>query len=622
MIRKLLSAVICGLGFVAAIPSHAIDVTPNVNALEMATAFTTGGGTGLTVVSATLSGHNVEGVGVSSGTYSNASGTYGIGAGVILSTGNVNDYADGPNNDVDHTAFFGVEATPEQQALLFPISGIDYHYDVTELTVEFTTSTGEVFFNVVFGSEEFDEFYGTPFIDAFGLYVDGANIAYYNGDYININHPSMRFRAGTELDGVLPGTGGPMRFEATGLDTSQTHILKFIIADSGDDILDSTVYLSALGGTKPPEPSLKPGLLPISDVNSDGVADIAVFREAPIRAEVRSGQNGALLRTIEFLSPSMWALAAEPLPDCDGNGVAEIAVLGERKTDGRAVVEIRNVTGVEAPRHVWFAAGHTPLGLAVIGSDADNNGVAELAVLSIRNSDARAMVEVKNAFGPTSPNSIWMGSGLTPSKIEIVEDADGNGIPEVAVLSTRNSDGRIVVEIKNAVGATNPNSVWFMAGNTAIDLTVVGDKDANSVPEVAVLSSRNSDGRNVVEIKNAAGATMPTTVWFMAGHTASAVEGVADADGNSVPEVAVLSERNSDGRIVVEVKNAAGATNPNPLWYSAGYSAGGLAILPDTDNNGIGESAVLLIRDGDGRILVESRNASGPMATNYYWFSP
>jgi len=231
-------------------------------------------------------------------------------------------------------------------------------------------------------------------------------------------------------------------------------------------------------------------------------------------------------------------------------------------------------------------------------------------------------VEVKNAYGPTGPTSIWMGSGLTPSDIEIVEDADGNGVPEVAVLSTRNSDGRIVVDVKNAFGATNPTSVWFMAGNTAIDLAVVGDKDANSVPELAVLSSRNSDGRNVVEIKNAAGATASTAAWFMAGHTALAVEGLEDADGNSVPEVAVLSERDGDGRVVVEVKNAAGATNPRQLWYPAGFAALDLAVLSDVDSNGIDEAAVLLIRNSDGRIVVQRRNAAGTQAPVDYWFSP
>ena len=35
----------------------------------------------------------------------------------------------------------------------------------------------------------------------------------------------------------------------------------------------------------------------------------------------------------------------------------------------------------------------------------------------------------------------------------------------------------------------------------------------------------------------------------------------------------MLTTRDSDGRILIEVKNAFGATNPNPVWYSASFAA-------------------------------------------------
>jgi len=64
----------------------------------------------------------------------------------------------------------------------------------------------------------------------------------------------------------------------------------------------------------------------------------------------------------------------------DGNGVAEVAVLAARRSDDRGVVEIRNVSGPQAVRQIWFAAGQTPLAFAAIDDDADNNGMAEIAV--------------------------------------------------------------------------------------------------------------------------------------------------------------------------------------------------------------------------------------------------
>lgn len=236
----------------AALPAQAIVVTTDTSAASVAAALTATGSGGLTVVGTpTLSGHAT-----SSATYTNASGTYGIGSGIVLSTGNVSHYSDDPNRFADNTTEYGVGATAAQEVLLDPITGGTFdHFDATQLDIDFTTSTGSVFFNVVFGSDEFPEFVGTPFIDAFGLHLNGVNIADYLGDPININHPAVTSRAGTELDGVLPGSGAPMLFSATGLDTSLTHTLTVIIADSGDDRYDSTAYISNLGDVAPPPPS-------------------------------------------------------------------------------------------------------------------------------------------------------------------------------------------------------------------------------------------------------------------------------------------------------------------------------------------------------------------------------
>ena len=402
------------------------------------------------------------------------------------------------------------------------------------------------------------------------------------------------------------------KFGATGLDND---------GDGAYDGADSDCSPAA-------EPFTKTVALP--DINSNGNADLALIRSGSVVAEIRDGQAGALLNTLYFFGAGFTPVTGVALSDADGNGVSELAVLATRDSDSRMVVEIRNVSGTAAARQIWFEAGHSPVAMTAIDADADGNTIPELAVLSTRNSDMRVLVEIKNAFGATNPNALWPEPGLIPgdpgaytaSDIDVVPDADSNGVPEVAVLLTRNSDSRIVVDIKNAAGTINSHDVWFMAGNTAIDLTVVADKDANNIPEVAVLSSRDSDGRNVVQIKNAAGDTLSSNVWFAPGQTAKQVGAVSDADNNGVPEVAVGSVRDSDSRILVEVKNATGAANTNSIWYSSGFTAQGMAILNDADNNSINEIAVLMVRDSDSRILVQGRNAAGSVTPIDYWFSP
>lgn len=254
--RRVMVVLTCLTGALFSTLGHAISVTQNTNALDLAAAVTSG--SGVTVTGATLSGHTQTVLGaVSSGTFTNASGTYGIGPGIMLSTGNVSDYGDGPNTDGGFSTVYGplgslgVPATPAQEALLDPITGGTFdHFDVTQLDLTFNSTTGSVFFTVVFGSEEYQEFVGSNFVDGYGFYLNGVNIAQVGGQPVNINHPAMMALSGTELDGILAPGGNPvLLFSGPALPNGNT--LTFIAADTSDAILDSAVYISSLSGVNP-----------------------------------------------------------------------------------------------------------------------------------------------------------------------------------------------------------------------------------------------------------------------------------------------------------------------------------------------------------------------------------
>jgi MYXO-CTERM domain-containing protein len=265
--KKRLGAALAAASLMAAGSASAIIITPTLDATTLGNALLGGGGAGidLTSVTVSVSGQSQTVPGgptfVSAGTYTNDDNTYGIGPGVVISSGDVNDYNTGPNTSDSTTTAYGVAASPAQEALLDPITGgsLD-HNDVTQIDITFDMLEGfdTVFFNVTFGSEEYDEFVGSSFIDAFGLYVNDVNIAQVNGDPVNIDHPDMLFLGGTELDGILGGSQGAFgpyvhTFSQVVGDGSTGNTLTFIIADSGDSSLDSTAYISQLGGSEPPK---------------------------------------------------------------------------------------------------------------------------------------------------------------------------------------------------------------------------------------------------------------------------------------------------------------------------------------------------------------------------------
>jgi len=247
----------------------AITVSRTDVASEIQAALLQAGGAGInlaTVTTTIVSSHTLGDGSISVGTYTNGTGTYGIGPGVIISTGDVGNYSDGPSN-IDQegisTEFFA-NATPGQELLLDPITGgAGNHFDATQIDITFDMDPGvnAITFDIVFGSEEFPEFFGSEFFDGFGLFVNGTNIAFVDGTPVDSNHPFMGTADGTQLNGLL-GSGntgstdnvpmpaiGPLvhSFVADVNPTGNT--LTIIIADFADDDFDSTAFISQLGGT-------------------------------------------------------------------------------------------------------------------------------------------------------------------------------------------------------------------------------------------------------------------------------------------------------------------------------------------------------------------------------------
>ncbi len=265
---------------------------------------------GVTVTSAVLSGGmNDVGLSAQAGTYTNHSGTYGLpsAGGVVFSTGDVNNYEDGPNNSpgdgdgesagngsdngnelecpscfepqggqqvlvnsgtntsvptntLDNDGAFGNNpATDEQNALLTQITGQEEHFDPIELSITFDVddSVSVISFVGAFGSEEFPDWVNTEFVDGFGMFLNGVNLAraeVSDGStdgapaLININHPDFAPVEGTELNGMLAPNGIPiLQFDIPVEPGSTGNTFTLLLADASDSVLDTTIFLSSFG---------------------------------------------------------------------------------------------------------------------------------------------------------------------------------------------------------------------------------------------------------------------------------------------------------------------------------------------------------------------------------------
>lgn len=261
-----------GLGLVTA-PAHAVNITTTSDANVLVNSIL---GSGITVSNVTYNG-----AAVASGTFTDGlSSGIGIDTGIILTSGDAS-LAPGPNTQDGATAKNGLPGDADLNSL---IPGLNT-FDASSLQFDFTSATGDFFFNYVFASEEYNEYVNSSYNDVFGFFLDGVNIALLPGTTtpVSINNVNGGNPLGTNAQNPQffinndPSDGGPffnLQYDgftkvftasAKGLSAGK-HTLKLAIADGGDSAYDSAVFIqggtfSSVPTTSVPEPTTILGIL-------------------------------------------------------------------------------------------------------------------------------------------------------------------------------------------------------------------------------------------------------------------------------------------------------------------------------------------------------------------------
>ncbi|MEY4980086.1 MAG: hypothetical protein RLZZ352_2356 [Pseudomonadota bacterium] len=183
-------------------------------------------------------------------------GLQGIGSGILLTSGEV------PGTVNDSTSF-GVDNGLAGNAALDAVVNTVFQtqsFNATQLTLTFTVTdptATSISLDLVFGSEEYPEWVDA-FVDVAMIMVNGVNIALFNHDP---NHPlsvtSPNLAAGYFVDnanGALPTQydGVSLRLKFVAPIHAGVNTVTIGIADTGDGILDSGIFLANLSaGTTP-----------------------------------------------------------------------------------------------------------------------------------------------------------------------------------------------------------------------------------------------------------------------------------------------------------------------------------------------------------------------------------
>ncbi len=195
----------------------------------------------------------------------------GIAKGILLTTG------DGTPPTTNTQTSFGLDVPglgtlgdPDFQTLAntaFPGNGGVTEANVLEFSVLGTSSNGSqdptqngglIFFDVVFASDEYPEFASTNFVDIAGVFVNGKNAAFLDGNKqiplsitnqavnaVDENGPLITNNSGSSLPIEYDGVSRSLVVTASLSSLNDnSNTVKIGVADTGDQIFDSALFVS------------------------------------------------------------------------------------------------------------------------------------------------------------------------------------------------------------------------------------------------------------------------------------------------------------------------------------------------------------------------------------------
>lgn len=401
-------------------------VTTNISTItptNLVNNLLTVGGGGITVTKV-----NVTGADVSMGTFSGGTGIIGFESGIILSSGDIKNVI-GPNNENGIT---GINSKPGDTDLDKLIPGYKT-FDASVLEFDFIPLTNQLQFRYVFSSDEYNEFVGSNYNDVFGFFVNGKNIAMIPGtatpvsiNNVNCGKPydNTKCTSGTNyINNEVSSSGAPLNTEMDGLTkvfTATANVIadkpnhiKIAIADAGDSVLDSNVFIEA-GSFASPQLKLSP------ESSTNNVGEIHT-----LTATLLDGTGAPVSgQTIAF------EIIEGPHNGTYGTGTTD--------SKGNA---IWSYVGTTVGTDTIVATGYDQSSIYVYETWQQSSLTVNLTPVTATNpvgTEHTINATVKNSSGPltnvkvnfsviSGPNSPLAGSGVTNSKGQVTFVYTGSG---------------------------------------------------------------------------------------------------------------------------------------------------------------------------------------------------
>jgi PKD repeat protein len=425
-----------------------------------------------------------------------------------------------------------------------------------------------------------------PVADAGGPYIAEANAAVrFNGsgsfdpDGSSVTY-FWDFGDGTMGSGVAP-------LHTYSANDSYTVNLTVTDEDGITDAAGTAVVITDNFRTRP-----RTDIIGMPDVNGDGSPDVAtVFtNEATGQnlVQVRDGDTGVEIRELNYGQDLTLAIGSFPRA-----GLAPALAVMSELSSGELQAQVRNAETGMLVNNVSFGSTYSGIDMVIL-PDSNGNGIAEAAVVG-EDENQGVRVIVKDLDSAEKIGAVFHGAGVKALQLAAMPDLNSDGVAEVALLERTRSNNKVRVWVIDPAAQVVLTNIDYGAAVETITLAIVSAADPADTG-VAVLGLRADTNEGRILTKNAlTGATISNIQWSNS-YSPVDLATVVDTNGNGSFDLALM-EQNADGNVRIRVYDSeTGAqTNSMPLQQLSS----GVAVAAMDDVNGNGSSEVATLGGGD-----------------------
>jgi len=457
--------------------------TPKTDKIALANALLVSGSSGVTIDNTKIT-LVTNATGSSSSIYNDPLRQLGIGPGILLTTGVI--------PAITNTASsFGIDNGLPGDSDVTKVAGGATH-DATILEFDFTPTSASyqsISFDLLFGSDEYPEFVG-KFVDCAVVMINGTNYAFFDKNSpLTVNTANFSYFRDNNTTQTLPieydGISQPLTILLP-IKSGEVNHVKIAIADTGDNFLDSGIFVSNLQALTESGSGILDPLAPKVSITSNR-STLASDQTATLTFTLSASANDFIASDIACSGGTLsnfsgggssYTATFTPTPNSTTKGVVSVASNKFSDAAGRF-----NVDGAEANNTAAMTVDTIRPTIAVT-SDKGSLRAGQVATLTFALSETATDFVASDMATSGGTLSNFSGGGTSYTATFTPDlNSTTNGVVSIASSAFSDAIGNLNVD-----GADPNNTVTMTVQTIRPTIAVSSDKASLAAGQTATLT--------------------------------------------------------------------------------------------------------------------------------------